>query len=153
MTYYVNKGMIPINGKPIIAHTISSALATSLFDRVVVSTEDAEIAEVAGGYGAEVDIRPQRLATDSATVVEVCEEFLDREFQAGRRYDTLCCLYATAPLRNAQDIAGTMELLDPAACDFSMAVTRFLHYPHQALRKMPTSLRCGPSWRTCAQTT
>lgn len=130
------KNVLPFNGMPIIAYTIGAALETGLFARVVVSTEDAEIADVAGRYGAEVDARPMRLAADAATIVEVCEELLGREAQAGREYDSLCCLYATAPLRNAEDIAGTVTLLDPQACDFSIAVTRYLHYPHQALRKV-----------------
>lgn len=139
------KNVLPFNGIPIIAHTIGAALETDLFARIVVSTEDSEIADVARRYGAEVDARPKRLATDAATIIEVCEELLGREAQAGRDYDILCCLYATAPLRNAEDIVRTVTLLDAEACDFSMAVTRYLHYPHQALRKMDGAF-LTPMW-------
>ena len=56
-----------------------------------------------------------------------------------------CCLYATAPLRRAEDIVATANLIDPERCDFSMAVTRYLHYPHQALRRSEGSY-LAPMW-------
>lgn len=129
------KNILLFLGKPIIAYTIEAALESGQFERVVVSTEDTEIAEISRRFGAEVDIRPTVLATDSATVVGVCEEFLAREKSAGSEYDVLCCLYATAPLRTASDIVETIKLIEPNSCDFSMAVTRYAHYAHQALCK------------------
>jgi CMP-N-acetylneuraminic acid synthetase len=103
-------------------------------DRVVVSTEDAEIADVARKFGAEVDHRPARLATDQARVLDLCLEFLDRERRAGRSWDVMACLYATAPMRTAADIRAAVDLLEPDRCDFVMAVTRYPLPPHQALK-------------------
>jgi len=127
------KNIIDFRGKPIIAYTIEAARDCGLFERVVVSTEDKEIGKIAGGLGAEVAQRPARLAGDEIGVVEVCLDLLDREASAGRNYDVLCCLYATAPLRRAADIAKTVGLIEPGVCDFAMAVTRYNYPPHQAL--------------------
>ncbi len=129
------KNVAPFFGHPIIAHTIRAALESDCFDRVVVSTEDAEIAEVSRRYGAEVDARPPALADDRAGVVDVCVELLNRETAAGRNYTLLGVLYATAPLRSADDIRATMALLDPDRCDFALAVTEYDLPPYRALRR------------------
>lgn len=139
------KNIIDFLGRPIIAYTIEAALACGLFDRVVVSTEDEEIAGVARQCGAWVLDRPQSLATDSSTVVEVCLDLLDREQKAGRSYTTMCCLYATSPLRNAQDIKDTMILVTSGQCDFAMAITEYSLPPHQALRMEKTGT-LAPMW-------
>jgi CMP-N-acetylneuraminic acid synthetase len=128
------KNIAEFSGRPIIAWTISAANHAQLFDRVVVSTEDAEIAEIARRYGAEVEPRRADLATDSATVVDVCLDLLEREDKAGCAADILCCLYATAPLRAADDIRATIALIEPGVCDFAMAVTGYDVPPYQALR-------------------
>jgi pseudaminic acid cytidylyltransferase len=139
------KNVIPFLGKPIIAYTIEAAQACGMFDAVIVSTEDAEIAAVAQQFGAEVMERPASLATDKATVVEVCLDLLDREEQVGRTYATMCCLYATAPLRNAQDIRDTMNPVTSGVCDFAMAITEYSQPPHQALR-LRKSGTLEPMW-------
>lgn len=127
------KNIIPFLGKPIIAHTIEAAQQSGVFDRVLVSTEDREIAEVASRNGGEVDMRPGALATDAATVTQVCLELLDRLERTGEIYSTLTVLYATAPLRNADDIRATHRLLAEGKCNFAMAVSEFLQPVHQAL--------------------
>lgn len=129
------KNLAPFFGHPIIAHTIRAATESGCFARVVVSTEDAEIAEVGRRYGAEVDARPPALADDRARVLDVCVEFLGREAAAGRDYTVLCALYATAPLRSAADIRATVALLDPGRCDFALAVTEYDLPPYRALRR------------------
>lgn len=128
------KNILDFRGRPVLAYTVAAALESRLFDRVVVSTEDDAIATVAVAAGAFVDKRRDELATDQSTVADVCADLLERESRAGRSYDVLCCCYATAPLRNAADIAATLSLLEPGVCDFAVAVTTFSHYPHQALR-------------------
>lgn len=128
------KNIIDFHGKPVIAYTIEAAASTSRFDRVVVSTEDEEIAEIAQRFGADVEPRPEDLATDTATVVQVCEHVLLTERERGTRYDVLCCLYATAPLRTADDIKAVMDLVvDDPRCDYAMAVTEFDLPVNQAL--------------------
>jgi CMP-N-acetylneuraminic acid synthetase len=128
------KNLTNFFGRPIIAYTIEAALGSGCFECVVVSTEDAEIAEVAREWGAMVDRRPPALATDVARVVDVCLDFLDRERDAARKWRRMVCLYATAPLRTAADIRATLELLEPDVCAFAMAVTAYDLPPHQALK-------------------
>lgn len=132
---FPRKNVAPFFGVPILVHTIRAALGAGCFSRVVVSTDDAEIARVARDHGALTDDRPAHLATDTAGVVDVCLDLLARERQAGRAYRSLCALYPTAPLRNAADILATMALLDPGRCDFAMAVTEYDLPPYRALRE------------------
>jgi pseudaminic acid cytidylyltransferase len=127
------KNIADFLGRPIIAYTIDAARESGCFARVTVSTEDGEIADVARRCGAEIVLRRPELATDGATLTEVCLDFLDSEKVAGRDWLYLGCLYATAPLRHAQDVRATMNLLQPGHCSFAMAVTAFDHYAHQAL--------------------
>lgn len=127
--------MLDFLGQPIMAYTIQAAQQSGLFDRVVVSTEDAEIADVARRFGAEVRERPPALASDRAMVSAVCLDFLDAEAAAGRIHETFCCLFATAPLRTADDIRGVLGLLEPGRCDFALAVTTYDLPPHQALKR------------------
>jgi pseudaminic acid cytidylyltransferase len=126
------KNVIDFRGRPMIAYTITAALETELFDRVVVSTDDADIAKAANSVGAEVEDRVAELASDTASVMSVTLDFLRQEELAGRTYDTLTVLYATSPLRTSKDIKATHSLLG-AECDFAMAVTNFDLPVHQAL--------------------
>jgi CMP-N-acetylneuraminic acid synthetase len=129
------KNIIDFLGKPIIAYTVEAALQSKLFERVVVSTEDPEIAGVAKQYGAEIVKRSNELASDTATLREVCLDFLGQEAAQGRTYQTFACLLATAPTRTVQDICAVAELIEQEVCDFAMAVTNYDLPPHQALRK------------------
>jgi pseudaminic acid cytidylyltransferase len=131
------KNIAEFLGRPIIAYTVSAAVESKCFDRVIVSTEDAEIAAIAAQVGAQVLDRAQELATSAATVVEVCFDVLTREEAAGRHYDRFACLYATAPLRNAADIRATMALLEPNRCHFAVAVTTWSLPPYQAMKMHP----------------
>jgi len=127
------KNVIDFFGRPILAFTIEAAKKAGLFSRVLVSTEDEEIARIARHFRADVDRRPPELGTDGSTVVDVCVELLERLATSGNRYDTLTVLYATAPLRTALDIRQTHALLEPSRCDFSLAASEFLQPVHQAL--------------------
>lgn len=129
------KNVVDFLGKPIIAWTIEAARAADRFTRIVVSTDDDKIAAVAREFGAEVTDRPTALAGDRSGVVEVCLELLDREEESGRRYDLFCCLYATAPLRTADDIRAVVDLVKPGDCDFAMAVTEYDLPPYRALER------------------
>jgi N-acylneuraminate cytidylyltransferase len=128
-----------------IAHTIEQAFRADCFDRVVVSTEDEEIATVARAAGADIHIREAGLATDAARVVDVCIAVLDSEALAGKSHQVFACLYATAPLRRAEDIRAVMALIDRGGAAFAMAVTTFPIAPHQALRVQQDGL-LTPMW-------
>lgn len=128
------KNIVQFHGKPIIAYSIEAAIQANLFDRIIVSTDDMGIAQHAEHFGAEIHLRPPELATDTARVVDVCAHSLEEESKAGRIYDILCCLYATAPLRTSKDIRNTLRLLEDNNCDSAMAVTNYHFPPHQALK-------------------
>lgn len=127
------------------AYTVDAAIESGCFERIVVSTEDDEIAEVARQTGAEVDRRRPELATHQIGLVDVCLDFLELEEREGRQWRNLACLYATAPMRNAQDIRDTMALLEPGRCGFAIAVTAYDHYAHQAL-KFEADAALTPMW-------
>jgi CMP-N-acetylneuraminic acid synthetase len=139
------KNIADFIGRPMIAWTIAAAKESGLFERVVVSTEDAEIAAISKKYGAETVTRNPALATDKARVVDVCIDFLDQDEKAGRVCDVLCCLYATAPLRTAADIRAAAALLQPGQCDFSLCATHYSLPPHQALR-LGSGSAVTPMW-------
>ena len=139
------KNIADFLGRPMLAHTVDAAIESGCFARVVVSTEDDEIAEAARRAGALVDRRRPELATHQVGLVDVCLDFLDREEREGRPWQNLACLYATAPMRNAKDIRDTMALLEPGHCGFAMAVTSYDHYPHQAL-KFEAGAALIPMW-------
>jgi N-acylneuraminate cytidylyltransferase len=139
------KNLLPFCGWPMLAHTVEAALTSGCFERVLVSTEDKEIAGVARTAGAEVFKRSPELADDTATVTDVCLDVLSNEERAGRVYDVFACLYATAPLRRAEDIAAVLALLDSNSTNFAMAVVRWALPPHQALR-MGADGMLTPMW-------
>ena len=87
-------------GKPIIAYSIETALASNLFDEVMVSTDDEEIAEIAIKYGAKVPFyRSEKNSNDHASTMDVIEEVLsDYSSKLNQKFDSICCIYATAPL-------------------------------------------------------
>ena len=86
------KNIVDFRGKPMIAWTIEAALTAGSFAQIVISTEDAEIATIAGKFPVTVRDRPRELAGDTARVVDVCVDVLDHEDSAGRDYDVLCCI-------------------------------------------------------------
>lgn len=128
------KNVLDFLGRPMIGYTIEAARESGCFDRILVSTEDEEIAEIARSFGADIDRRPAQFSTDAARVTDVCLDLLQREDGEGRTWRVMACLYATAPMRNAADVRATVGLLEPGRCDFAMAVTRYPLPPHQALK-------------------
>ena len=106
------KNIREFRGKPMIAYSIAAALEAAVFDRVIVSTDSAAIAEVAEQYGAEVPFRrPAELADDHSTTASVIRHFLEWGDEAGVPVERLCCLYATAPFATAGHIRKGLEIL------------------------------------------
>ncbi|MFY0593237.1 pseudaminic acid cytidylyltransferase [Roseivirga sp.] len=99
-------------GKPIIAYSIETALASGLFDEVMVSTDDQEIADIAQAYGAKVPfLRSSENADDYATTFDVIQEVLATYQIMGQQFDYGCCIYPTAPLLNTDRLKEGYELL------------------------------------------
>jgi len=123
------------NGEPMIAHSIRAARASGAFDQVVVSTDDAEIADVARHYGADVPfMRPADLADAFTGTAAVIQHALCTLDALDQRFDYACCLYATAPLLQACYLRQGLEVLQAAAeksyafsvCSFGFPVQRAL---------------------------
>lgn len=126
------KNVRPFHGVPMIARAIATALAAGVFERVVVSTDDAEIATVGREAGAEVPFeRPAALADDHAPTVPVIAHAVEALGLSG---DTpVCCLYPATPLLAPGDLAEGTALLAPGA--YAMAVVRYGHPIQRALRR------------------
>lgn len=106
------KNIKPFIGKPIIAYSIEAALNSGLFDEVMVSTDDEEFAEVAKKFGASVPfLRSEATSNDYATTVDVLIEVVEMYRQLGKKFDTVCCLYSTAPFVTAERLKEASEKL------------------------------------------
>ena len=127
------KNIRPFHGTPMIGWSIAAARDSGLFERIVVSTDDPEISEIACGLGAEVPFsRPDSLANDYAGTVPVIThavEALDLDLDVA-----VCCLYATAPFVQSTDLREGLRLLQ-AGASYAMAVTRFDYPIQRALRR------------------
>lgn len=127
------KNIRHFHGRPMIGWSIAAARASGLFDRIVVSTDDPEIAEVAQAEGAEVPfLRPAELADDHAATVPVIAHAVTALSLPADC--PVCCLYATAPFVLAEDLAEGARLLSLGA-RYAMAVTRFDYPIQRALRR------------------
>ena len=106
------KNIKPFMGKPIMAYSIEAALKSNLFEVVMVSTDDEEIAGIARQYGAEVPfMRSEQTANDYATTNDVLKEVIRSYAERGLRFDYMCCVYATAPLVRPGDLAEAFQSL------------------------------------------
>ncbi len=100
-------------GKPIIAYSIEAAIETGIFDEVMVSTDDNEIADIAKKYGASVPfLRSKYTSNDYATTDDVICEVIQRYKEKNIIYDNICCIYSTAPFVTSSKIKEAFSLLD-----------------------------------------
>jgi len=136
------KNVLPVQGRPMLSYPVKCALKSRMFERVIVSTEDGEIEKAARDAGAEVMKRPQELAQDRSTVVQVCKHVLD---ELDELPEFFCCLYATAIFLTPEDIKNSFELFfsDPKP-DVVMGVSEFNLHPVQALEENNGFL--SPKW-------
>lgn len=123
-------------GKPMIAWSIETALQSGLFEKVVVSTDDEEIAEVAQSYGATAPFqRPEHLANDHAATLPVVRHAVEWHLNQGFDLDAVCCIYPTAPFLQAQYLKESLELLrQDEEVDFCFAATSFESSIFRALK-------------------
>ena len=132
-------------GKPILAYSIEAALKSGVFDAVMVSTDDQEIAQVAKEYGAEVPfMRSADNANDFATTKDVVREVIEAYQKNGQEFDQLCCIYPTAPFVTPNGLKNAMELLNTPGTQGAMPVVRFSFPPQRSLIIEEGSLR--PKW-------
>jgi len=118
------KNLAPLQGVPLVAHTIAAALESRHLGAVYVSTEDARIAAVARAAGAEVIERPEALAGDTSSTEAVLLHALRVIEGENRTVDAICLLQCTSPLRTAQTIDSCIDKLYDTGCDSVLSVTR-----------------------------
>lgn len=130
------------NGCPMIAWSIKAILKSNIFERIIVSTDDAEIAEVAIGAGAEVPfLRDSSLADDHTGVVTVLQDVLNRLWPGANPPRYVCLVYATAPFLRAQDLREGLRILRETSAKFAISVTEFAAPIDRALSIEGDSLR------------
>ena len=115
-------------GKPLIAWTIETALGSKYIDRVIVSTDDQEIADISKKFGAEVPfIRPHQFALDSSTSIDVVIHLLDHLKDLDEQYENVILLQPTSPLRTVQNIDESIDLLMKKKIDAVISVCKTEH--------------------------
>ena len=128
------KNIKEFNGKPIIAYSIEAALSSGVFDEVMVSTDDEEIADIAKKYGAKVPfLRSEKTSNDYATTVDVIEEVLEEYKKRGQEFDYFACIYPTAPFITAEKLKSATEQLVSSGADALIPVVRFSYPPQRAM--------------------
>jgi N-acylneuraminate cytidylyltransferase len=128
--------------KPLLAYSIQVALDSKLFDKIVVSTDDEEIAIIAKEYGAEIPfLRPKELSDDFTGTVDVVSHTVKYMKSQGEKYDFVCTIYATAPLLQKEYlIKGYKELKNSDAINTFSATT--MPFPIQRTFKLDANGRC-----------
>ena len=131
-----SKNIADLHGHPLIHYTIKEASKVPLFQRVFVSTDSEEIANVCTSLGLEVPfLRPESLGRDSVRTIDVVIDLLERlEQKYGETYDQVCLLQPTSPLRLAEDIQGCLDLMKKDSPDSVVSLT-LIDEPHPAKMK------------------
>lgn len=125
-------------GKPMIAWSIEAAKASGLFERIIVSTDDIEIAEVAKQWGAEVPfMRPAELSNDYAGTTEVIAHATHWAIDQGINLEAVCCIYATAPFIQVADLKRGIDALKSGDWAYAFAVTDFAAPIFRSFKQKP----------------
>ncbi len=123
-------------GKPIIAYSIESAIKSDVFDEVMVSTDDSEIAEISEKYGAEVPfLRSKETSNDMAMTADVLVEVINEYKKQGKFFDYTCCIYATAPFIKSIRLKEAMNMLIDSKANSVLPVVKFSYPPQRGLIK------------------
>jgi N-acylneuraminate cytidylyltransferase len=129
------KNIKKFHAKPMIAYSIEAALNSGCFDKVIVSTDDTEIAEIAIKYGAEVPfMRPANIADDYATTLDVIKHAIEYTELQKWGVKNVCCIYATAPFLTPEFIQKGLKELTSANVDYAFSATSFPFPIQRALK-------------------
>ena len=129
------KNIRPFAGKPIIGWTIQTAKASGLFDRLIVSTDDDDIARVAVEYGAETPfLRPPELSDDHTGLIDVIQHAIGWMRSERIPVEHVCCILATAPFLRADILADAFEELVASGASYAFSVARYPSPIQRALR-------------------
>ena len=118
-------------GKPLIAYSIEVAKQSGLFDEIMVSTDDVEIANVAKDCGANVPfMRNEATSNDQAAITDVLKEVIEKYRSMGQHFDQCCCIYATAPFVSVEHLSMGLETLNNSGCRAVLPIVAY-DYPIQ----------------------
>ena len=118
-------------GKPIIAWSIEQAINSNCFDKIMVSTDDKDIAKIAKSYGADIPfIRPKKLSDDHTATTPVIAHAIKWYIKKNYNPSYICCIYATAPFIRASDLKKGLKILKKNRCDYVFPVVNY-NYPIQ----------------------
>lgn len=132
------KNIKPFCGKPMIAWSIEAAQKSGCFDRIIVSTDDSEIVDIARACGAEVPfMRPTELSDDYAGTIPVIAHAVAWLQHNGVAPLYVCCLYATAPFVRGEDLQEGFHILQDTGAEYAFTVTRYVYPIQRALRFTP----------------
>lgn len=124
------KNIKMLNGKPLIAYTIEEALKSKVFEKVIVSTDDEEIADVSKEYGAEIPfIRPADISGDFVSSDEVIMHTINFFEKKGKEFEYVCKLQPTSPLRRSEHICEAYNMLRDKSADYVVSVCECEHSP------------------------
>lgn len=133
------KNVLEFCGRPMIEWSLRAAIESRFFDRIIVSTDDAEIADVARKVGVEVPfMRPPELSDDRTPTVPVIRHAIEFVQAQGNTPDDICCIYATAPFVTAEDLRRGHAMLRQSDASFAFAATSFPFSIQRAMRILPT---------------
>lgn len=138
----LKKNIKDFHGKPLIAYSIEVALKSKLFDKVIVSTDDEEIAKIAKEYGAEIPfMRPSELSDDFTCSTDVTEHAIKWLKEHGDNYEYVCTIYATAPLLDEKYLIEGLEKLKNSDAINTFSATT-MPFPIQRTFKLDKNGRC-----------
>ncbi len=141
------KNIIDLNGKPLIAYTIEAAIKSNIFDKIVVTTDDKEIKEASLKFGAEVIDRPSKLATDTASSLDVIEHALIELKNRKEVYTYFMLLQPTSPLRNETHIREAWEKYNEENASSLVSVVEIEHSPFKMLVEKNGVIAPLTSWK------
>ncbi len=140
------KNIKDFKGKPIIAYSILAALDSGIFDEVMVSTDDQEIAEVSKKYGATIPFfRSPATSDDFSNTSDVLKEVITVYQDMGQKFDYVCCIYPTAPFVTAEKIKNAFGLIEKSKADCVMPVAEF-SFPIWRSVKMDENSKITFNW-------
>ena len=126
------KNILPLGGIPLMTKVIRTLKRSSIFEEIIVSTEDKEISDIAKKENVKVHIRPNKLAKDSATVVQTCLDVISKN-----PCKIFCCVYATAALLSASTLQKSLKKFKyNKNINVLMGVSKYNYHPVQALKIM-----------------
>ena len=128
------KNIKEFNGKPIIAYSIEAAIKSGVFDEVMVSTDDEEIAQISRSFGASIPFyRSEKTSNDFATTTDVIEEVIGEYKKRGKEFDIFSCIYPTAPFVTSDRLKEAVDMLSKSDADSLIPVVRFSYPPQRAM--------------------